>query len=159
MTGLTPYDEIAEWYDAWVGGDDLSGDPFFPTVEALMGNVTSLRICDLACGQGRVARHLSDLGADVIGVDISDRLLQIARRHQQLRPRDIGYRRIDARTLHGIPDAYFDGVMCFLALMDIPDLVPTIHGVARTLRPGGWFIFAVLHPCYNTRGRRKCRRR
>ena len=40
--------------------------------------------------------------------------------------------------------------MCFLALMDIPQLVPTIHSVARILRPGGWFIFAILHPCYNT---------
>ena len=37
-----------------------------------------------------------------------------------------------------------------MALMDIPDLVPTIQSVARTVRPSGWFICAVLHQCYNT---------
>src|SRR5213593_1273242 len=133
MTGSTPYDEIAEWYAAWVASDDLAADPFFPDVEALMGNVAQQRICDLACGQGRVARHLADLGAQVVGVDVSDKLLEIARRHEQLQPRGVDYRHIDGRTLHGIPDAHFDGVMCFLALMDIPELVPTIHSVARIL--------------------------
>jgi ubiquinone/menaquinone biosynthesis C-methylase UbiE len=150
LTGSTPYDEIAEWYDAWVGSDDLARDPFFPAVEALMGDVARQRICDLACGQGRVARHLAILGAQVIGVDVSDKLLEIARRRERLEPRGIDYRHSDARTLRGIPDAQFDGVVCFLALMDIPDLIPAIQSVARTLRPGGWFIFAVLHPCYNT---------
>jgi len=34
--------------------------------------------------------------------------------------------------------------------MDIPDLVPTVCGVADILRPGGWFVFAILHPCFHT---------
>jgi hypothetical protein len=34
--------------------------------------------------------------------------------------------------------------------MDIPDLAPTLRGVGRILRPGGWFVFAILHPCYHT---------
>ncbi len=37
-----------------------------------------------------------------------------------------------------------------MALMDIPELSPTLHSVARTLRPGGWFVFSILHPCYHT---------
>jgi len=37
-----------------------------------------------------------------------------------------------------------------MALMDIPDLAPTIHGAARILMQGGWFIWSILHPCYNT---------
>jgi hypothetical protein len=41
-------------------------------------------------------------------------------------------------------------VVCFMALMDIPDLAPTFHTVARILEPNGWFVFAILHPCYNT---------
>src|SRR5207253_4388438 len=39
---------------------------------------------------------------------------------------------------------------CFMALMDIPELAPTLHTVARILEPGGWFVFSLLHPCYNT---------
>ena len=36
-----------------------------------------------------------------------------------------------------------------MALMDIPDLAPTLHSAARILRPGGWFVFSIIHPCYN----------
>ena len=64
------YDDIAEWYDDWAG-PTLHADPFFPAVETLMGDVAGQRICDLACGQGRVARSLAKRGASVVGVDLS----------------------------------------------------------------------------------------
>jgi ubiquinone/menaquinone biosynthesis C-methylase UbiE len=60
-------------------------------------------------------------------------------------PHGIEYLRADARSLDGIPDCGFDGVICFMALIDIPDLAPTLHTVARILRSGGWFVFATLH--------------
>jgi SAM-dependent methyltransferase len=50
-----------------------------------------------------------------------------------------------------VRDAVFDGVVSNMALMDIPDLAPTVRAVARVLRPSGWFVFSVLHPCYHTR--------
>jgi hypothetical protein len=112
---MTPYDEIAEWYHAWVGGDRMADDPFLPAVEALIGDVAHLRICDLACGQGRVARDLADLG-----VDLSVRLLEIARCYEQFEPRAASTIALPTRTLHGIPGAYLDDIVCFQTLMDIP---------------------------------------
>lgn len=144
------YDDIAEWYDQWLGTHAMRDDPYFPAAEALMGDVAGLRICDLACGQGRVARHLADQGAYVVGVDLSARLLAIARRHEAAEPRGIEYLQADARSLDGVAGATFDGVLCFMALMDIADLAPALRTVARVLRPGGWFVFAILHPCYHT---------
>jgi SAM-dependent methyltransferase len=76
--------------------------------------------------------------------------LEIARRHEQAAPQGITYLHADARSLNGIPDSTFDGVLCFMALMDIAGLAPTLHTVARILRPAGWFVFATLHPCFNT---------
>ncbi len=148
---MSPYDDIAEWYDGWVGAHSISRgeDPFYPAAEALMGDVAGQRVCDLACGQGRLARHLADRGARVVGIDLSAKLLEIARRYEAAEPRGIEYLQADARSLDGIADGAFDGVVCFQALMDIPDLAPTLHTVARILRPGGWFIFSILHPCYN----------
>ncbi len=143
------YDDIAAWYDRWVGTRSMREDPFFPAVEALMGDVAGRRICDLACGQGRVARHLADLGASVVGLDRSAKLLALARRNEEAVPRGIEYFQADARSLDGVADGTFDGVICFMALMDIPDLAPTLSSVARILRPGGWFAFAIIHPCYN----------
>jgi 2-polyprenyl-3-methyl-5-hydroxy-6-metoxy-1,4-benzoquinol methylase len=86
----------------------------------------------------------------VVAVDLSAELLAIARRHEASHPRGIEYRQEDARRLDGLGDAAFDGAVCFMALMDIPDLKPTLRSIARTLRPGGWFVFAVLHPSYHT---------
>jgi ubiquinone/menaquinone biosynthesis C-methylase UbiE len=146
---VSTYDGIAEWYDDWVTGP-IGEDPYVREVQALMGEVAGQRVCDLACGQGRVARYLADRGARVVGIDLSAKLLEIARRHEEVEPRGIEYLQADARSLHGIADGTFDGVLCHMALMDIPDLVPTLHSVARILRPRGWFVFSILHPCYNT---------
>src|SRR5437588_4840738 len=111
------YDEIAEWYDSWVGAHSMSDDPYFRAVEALIGEVAGRRICDLACGQGRVARHLANAGAHVVGIDLSARLLEIARRHEVTTPRGIEYLHADVRSLEGVEDHTFDGVVCFMALM------------------------------------------
>jgi len=147
---VSVYDDIAAWYDSWLGTSAMREDPFWPATEALMGELVGRRVCDLACGQGRVARHLADRGASVVAVDLSAKLLAIARRHEAAQPSGIEYRQGDARHLVGFDDDAFDGVLCFMALMDIPDLEPTLRSVARILRPGGWFVFAILHPCYNT---------
>src|SRR5712691_4974999 len=106
---LSPYDEIAEWYDTWLGPGALAEDPFFPSVEALMGPIAGQRVCDLACGQGRVARHLTDLGARVVGIDLSAKLLAIARRREEAEPRGIAYLLADAQNLAGVADGVFDG--------------------------------------------------
>ena len=147
---IRTYDDIAEWYDQWVGTHSMRDDPFFPAVEDLLGEVAGQRICDLACGQGRVARYLADQGARVVGIDLSTQLLAMARKQEESAPRGIEYHHADARNLDVEALGLFDGVVCFMALMDIPDLAPTLQSVARILRPGGWFVFAILHPCYHT---------
>jgi ubiquinone/menaquinone biosynthesis C-methylase UbiE len=149
-TGRATYDDIAEWYDTWIGAHAMRDDPFYAAVEELMGDVASREVLDLACGQGRVARHLASVGAHVTAVDLSRGLLAIARQHEATAPLGITYRHGDARTLAGLADTAFDGVLCNLALMDIADLMPTLASVVRVLRPGGWFVFSILHPCYHT---------
>ena len=144
------YDQIADWYDEWVSTQPITEDRFVRETEALMGDVAGQTICDLACGQGRISRRLADLGAHVVGLDISSRLLAIARQAEANDPRGITYLQADARTCEGVEDGAFDGVICHMALMDIPDLDPTLESISRILKPGGWFVFAILHPCYNT---------
>ena len=148
------YDEIANWYDAAVREGPLASfhEWMVPIVLDLAGDVRRLRVCDLACGQGIVSRRLAALGASVVGVDVSERLLQTARCYEQEEPLGVSYRLSDARALDGLNDADFDGVVCSMALMDIPDLDATLRAVSRVLRPDGWFVFSVVHPIFQTPG-------
>ncbi len=148
---VSTYDDIAEWYRELYCVEPVMQDPFFSAVQELVGDVTGQRVCDLACGEGRVSRHLADRGARVIGIDISGRLLTMAAQREQAEPRGVAYLRDDAQGLAAVRGAVFDGVVCNMALMDIPELTPTVKAVARVIRPAGWFVFSILHPCYHTR--------
>ncbi len=144
------YDAIAEWYDTAVREGSLIHDLVLPTIWDMIGSVDGRRICDLACGQGIVSRQLAMRGAAVVGVDISAKLLGIARRDEDTDPLGIAYQQEDAQGLHTLPDAGFDGVVCNMALMDIPDVAATFRAVRRILQPTGWFVFSITHPCFQT---------
>lgn len=143
------YDNIAEWYDEQVRSGLLQ--PFHDLAIAalleLLGEVSGREVCDVACGQGIVARNLARRGARVTGVDISERLLEIARQEEAKTRLGVTYLHDDAHTLATLPDGGFDAVTCNLALMDIPDLDAVVGAVWRVLRPGGMFAFSITHPC------------
>ncbi len=142
------YDSIAGWYDEWLGdGAMLGNDPFAIPLLELVGSVDGQAICDMGCGQGRIARHLAHAGARIVAIDASVELLAIAARYPT--SDRIDYRHDDAHTLSTCQDAVFDGVICNMALMDIPDLSAAIDSAFRVLRPGGWFGFSTFHPCFN----------
>ena len=143
------YDSIAEWYAARVQADSTAaGSWAFQTLLDLAGDIRSSRICDLGCGEGRIARLLAQHGAHVLGIDLSSELIAMARHEETAHPLGIAYCIDDAQTLRTIPDATFDGVVCGLALMDIPQLDATFRTVWRIVCPGGWFIFLITHPCF-----------
>jgi ubiquinone/menaquinone biosynthesis C-methylase UbiE len=144
------YDAIADWYDAAVRAGSLLHALILPAIWDLLGSVERLRICDLACGQGVLARQLAAKGAWVVGVDNSNKLLQIARHEEVTAPLGISYVLDDAQCLARFPAGGFDGVVCNMALMDIPDLRATTRSVRRILCPAGWFIFSITHPCFQT---------
>ncbi len=143
----TDYDHIAEWYDEQIRAGKLIHDLVLPVLFRLIGEVAGQRICDLACGQGIVTRRLAARGAQVVGVDRSERLLAIARQEETSAPQAIIYQNDDAQQCKTLADASFDGVVCNMALMDIPDLAATFRTVHRILRPYGWFAFSITHPC------------
>jgi SAM-dependent methyltransferase len=136
------YDEFAEWYEQWVGG----GPPLIAAQAGLLPDVAGQRVLDVACGQGRMSRYLAGLGAEVTGVDISAAMLGKAR---AAGPAGITYLRADvARHPDWWDGRAFDGATCDMALMDIDDLAGTLSAVAATLRPGGWFVASIVHPCF-----------
>jgi ubiquinone/menaquinone biosynthesis C-methylase UbiE len=142
MTQTQPrYDEFAEWYEQWIS--DMP--PLIAAQDGLLPPMTGDRVLDLGCGQGRMSRQLAGLGADVTGVDISDAMLGRAR---AAGPAAITYLQADVTAdLAWWDGRSFDGVTCEMALMDIDDLAGALSAVTAVLRPGGWFVASIVHPC------------
>jgi ubiquinone/menaquinone biosynthesis C-methylase UbiE len=146
MADSPAYDGVADAYSRALDPEGLG--LVDPILTKLVGDVAGREVLSLACGQGQDARMLAQLGATVTGIDVSEEMLRYACRHEADDQRGITYMRGDAQDLALFANRSFDGVVCHMALMDIPDLAATIAAVARVLRPGGWFVFSIVHPCY-----------
>lgn len=144
------YDEIADWYDELVESGLLYQEQIVPTLLGLTGDVRHQRVLDVACGQGLATRELAQRGATVSGVDISPRMLELARRREDDEPLSIDYRAGDAETLAGLADGAFDGATCCMGLMNITNLGACAASLRRVLRDGGWFVAVITQPCFQT---------
>jgi SAM-dependent methyltransferase len=140
------YDEVADFYEAFA--PDAYDDPPTVALLALAGTVAGLRLLDLACGHGRVARELARRGARVVGADLSAALLAKARAREQAAPLGIVYVHADGAAPAALAGEVFDGVVCHFGLSDIDDLAGAVATVARVVAPGGFFAFSILHPCF-----------
>src|SRR5947199_10818662 len=92
---------------------------------------TGSPVCDLACGQGWVARELARRGAQVTGLDLAPNLLALARRYEEQEPLGIVYVQGDAERADPLSDRQFTGCVCVMALINIPDLQATFQSVRR----------------------------
>ncbi len=137
---------MADFYEQRSGRS--VSDPATAALLDLAGDVCGLRLLEVACGQGRVARELARRGATLTGVDISAALLAKALAYEAAEPIGIGYLHADVTATDVLAGRIFDGVVCNYGLTDVDDLDGLLANVARWLCPGGWFLFSLLHPCF-----------
>ena len=105
------------------------------------------RTVDIGCGEGRLARHLKQLGHSMVAIDSSPSLVAAARR---LDP-SMDVRLADAAALP-LEDASADLAVAFMSLQDIDEMPAAIGEAARVLEPGGKLCLAIVHPL-NSAGR------
>ncbi len=146
------WDAKASFWDALHGYD---GNLFHktlvgPSAERLLGIKPGERVLDVACGNGQMARRLTELGAQVVATDFSAALIEKAKARTP--DSTIDYRVVDATdevALLALGVSSFDAAVCNMALQDIADIDPLFRAVKRLLRPGGRFVFTTTHPCFN----------
>lgn len=107
-------------------------------------------ICELGCGTGNVTRRLRDLGYDMIGIDISDEMLQIAREKEKEGDDSILYLCQDMCEfeLYGTVAAVVSLCDCMNYITEPEDLRTVFELVNNYLDPGGVFIFDMHTPYY-----------
>ncbi|MEN3271941.1 MAG: hypothetical protein V7636_702 [Actinomycetota bacterium] len=136
------YDSFAEWYAGWIA--EPRDDPVAVSLFDLIGSVTGQGVLDLGCGQGRIARHLVELGAaEVVGVELSRDMLD----HADETPK-VTYLHADATTTTWWDGRPIDGLVTSKALKDIDDLAGAARTAATTVRSGGWFAWSINHPAF-----------
>jgi 2-polyprenyl-3-methyl-5-hydroxy-6-metoxy-1,4-benzoquinol methylase len=144
------WDEASEsWADfVRLGKDYYREEMNNPATFKLIGNIQNQRILDLSCGEGYNTRILARKGGIVLGVDLSEQLIKLARLRENEDRLGINYYVSDAADLTEFENEYFDVVTCFMALMDIEHYEDAISEVARVLKKNGRFIFSIPHPCF-----------
>ncbi|MFD8636601.1 class I SAM-dependent methyltransferase [Streptomyces sp. NPDC059533] len=140
---VNSYDSFAEAYSAENENNLVNAYYERPAMLALAGDVTGRRILDAGCGSGPLSAALRDRGADVTGIDVSARMLELAKRRLG---DDAALHVADLRDPLPFDDGAFDDVVASLVLHYLEDWGPTLAELRRVLRPGGRLIASVDHP-------------
>lgn len=103
------------------------------------------RVLDVGCGGGLLSESMAALGAEVTGIDLSDKPLGVARLHLLESGQKVDYRKISVEALAEELPAHFDVVTCMEMLEHVPNPSSTITACARLVKPGGQVFFSTLN--------------
>lgn len=128
------FDAYAAAYDEYC---EATARPVVPWLRS-MGVVPGGRALDLGCGSGRHSVEFSDHYDEVVGVDLSEPLIEIARL-RRARP-NVTYVVGDLVTFDD--DREYDLVFSSTALHHVPALEAALTNIQRLVRPGGWVVLS-----------------
>jgi 2-polyprenyl-3-methyl-5-hydroxy-6-metoxy-1,4-benzoquinol methylase len=116
---------------------------------ALLAPVAGSRVLDLGCGAGQLAHFLASRGAaEVVGVDVSERMLALARA-DWAHP-NVSYQLASIEEV-AFPDARFDLVVSSLAFHYVDDYAGLVARIAGWLARGGVLVYSTEHPIFTAR--------
>jgi ubiquinone/menaquinone biosynthesis C-methylase UbiE len=139
---------LLEGYELWSAGYDAISNPLIdveqPALLSVLKTFAPGKATDVCCGTGRVSVALRKLGHQVIGLDQSTPMLEVAR------AKDPALSFVEQSIGSASPNSNFprdqDLVTCSLALTHFADLTPPLRDIADMLRPGGSAVLTDLHP-------------
>jgi len=106
------------------------------------------RIVDVGCGGGILTEGLAKQGADALGIDLSQELVDVAELHGLEVGVNTHYQKISVEELAAEQPASFDHVTCMEMLEHVPDAGSIIQSCAKLVKPEGMGFFSTLnrHP-------------
>lgn len=110
-------------------------------IEPLAGK----RVLDVGCGGGILSEAMAARGAQVTGIDLADKPLQVAELHALESGARVGYRKTSAEELAQQAPAGFDAVTCMEMLEHVPDPARTVRACATLVRAGGAVFFSTIN--------------
>ncbi|MEZ4622022.1 MAG: methyltransferase domain-containing protein [Caldilineaceae bacterium] len=144
------YNQYADRYaqdyisDAERGQFNFSRDVVIPPLLDLVGNVAGLTVLDAGCGEGIVSRLLAERGAQVTGIDVAPRFIELARERD--RTGAIRYLCHDLSQPLPAYHEHFDQVVSNFVLNDVPDYQGFVATLATFLKTGGRIVLSMNNP-------------
>ena len=111
-------------------------------------NAAGLRdaqVLDVGCGGGILSEAMARSGARVIGIDLSQAVLDVAELHALEGKLAIEYRAIAAEELAAARPGSFDLVTCMEMLEHVPDPAAVLAALGSLVKPGGHVIVSTLN--------------
>ena len=103
------------------------------------------RALDVGCGGGILSESMARSGARVLGIDLSQAVLDVAELHALESKIPVEYAAIAAEDLAAAQPAAFDLVTCMEMLEHVPDPAAMLEALARLAKPGGDVIISTLN--------------
>jgi len=136
---MAVFKDYSAYYDLLYQNKDYDAEADYVTSIIRKFNPEYQSILEIGCGTGKHAASFSKLGFDVMGIDKSSRMIQIAKKNQpwlDFQIADIRY--YDAYRKYDAVTALFH-VISYLTTDD--DLQKAINSISKSLRTGGIFVF------------------
>jgi SAM-dependent methyltransferase len=141
---LGDYEPMTEIYADEADSNPINVAYDRPAILELAGDVRGRRVLDIGCATGALAAAFLERGAQVVGVDLAPRFIELARarlgRTAELHVADI------SDGLPFLADRSVDLVAASLVLHYLRDWTIPLREFARVLRPGGALVLSTHHP-------------
>lgn len=138
------YDALAEAYAARVDTNPYNAYYDRPATLSLLPDVQGKRVLDAGCGPGVYAEWLADRGAQVVAIDVNEKMLRLAR-HRLGDRVEFVHANLE-QPLDFLRDGWFDIVVSPLVMDYLKDWEQVFGEFYRVLKAGGHLVFSMEHP-------------
>ena len=107
--------------------------------------ISGKQVLDIGCGGGILSESMAQRGAEVTGIDLSEKALAVARLHLLESGNRVDYQKISAEEFATQAATRFDVVTCMEMLEHVPNPASTIAACAALVKPGGHVFFSTLN--------------
>ncbi len=110
-----------------------------------LASLKGKRVLDVGCGGGILSESMSQLGAEVTGIDLGEKALKVAQLHKLESGVEVDYRLVSVEDLAQEAPQSFDVVTCMEMLEHVPDPAAIVHACGALVKPGGSVFFSTIN--------------
>lgn len=114
-------------------------------IDQVSSGLSGKHVVDVGCGGGILSESMAARGANVTGIDLSDKALKVAKLHLLESGHQVDYRKITVESLATEHPQHFDVVTCMEMIEHVPDPASVIKSCAQLVKPGGWVFFSTIN--------------